>query len=70
MKKAGNFKHPLSRTLFSTQQKSDIHRTFSLVCRVKNGNIGYSSLVLYSARDKNVTYIVDFLGFKSEISQV
>ena len=30
---------------------------------------GYSCLVPYSARDENVTYIVDFSGFKSENSQ-
>ena len=67
----------LTRTLFGTQQKCDIYRTIfrfyrrRSVTRVKKtAALVILYLVLYSAPNKNVTYIVDFSGFKSENSQL
>ena len=66
-----NFDHSLTRTLFGTQQKCDIYRTIFRFYRVKKkAALVILCLVLYSAPIKNVTYIVDFSGFKSENSQL
>ena len=59
-----NFDHSLTRSLFGTQQKCDIYRTFFSL----KAALFIFCLELYSAPNKNVTYIVDFSGFKSKIS--
>ena len=38
--------------------------------KIVHFNPGVLDLVLYSALSKNLTYIVDFSGFKSEKSQL
>ena len=65
-----NFGYSLSRTLFDTRQKCDIHRRFFKFTKWKKpSTLIILSLVLYSACSGNVTYIVHWLGLQSEKSR-
>ena len=64
-----NFGYSLSRTLFGTWQKCDIHRRFFKLTKWKKPSTLITlQLVLYSAHNRNVTYIIHCLGLQSEKS--
>ena len=67
-----HFGYSLHLVLYSARSpaKFDIHRTFFLVYRVKKSSLIILYLILYSAHDKNLTYIVDFSSLQSEKSQL
>ena len=62
-----NFGYSLSRTLFGTQPKFDLHRTFSfLVYRVKKVNFNHSlTRTLFGTQQKcDLSYILKFYKVK------